>query len=117
MYYQNPYLYQPQSNDNSLIPIPSESEARNYPVAYGHSVTFRDENKPYLYTKTAISQMEPMIFKRFRITEEQIQETPQIAPQNAQMVELSSYVTKAEFEALQKELKALQEALGGVGNV
>ena len=102
-----------QQPQNYFVGISCENEARNYPVAYGNSITFKDENAPYLYTKTVLSQMEPPMFKKYRL----VDETPQIAPQNTQMVELSSYVTKAEFEVLQKELKALQEALGGVGNV
>lgn len=111
MYYQNPMaVQQPQ---NYFIGIPCENDARSYPVAYGNSVTFKDENAPYLYTKTSLSQMEPPIFKKYRL----VDETPQNAPQNIKEVDLSSYVTKTEFEALQKELKALSDALGGVGNV
>ena len=112
----SPYLYnqmQQQTQVQSFVPVSGEHEARSYPVAYGNSVTFKDETAPYLYTKTAISQMEPPIFKKFRIVEEM----PQNAVQNVQEVDLSGYVTKAEFEALQKELKALQEALGGGPNV
>ena len=111
MYYQNPMIQ--QQSQNYYIGIGSEAEARNYPVAYGNSVTFKDENAPFLYTKTALSQMEPPIFKKYRL----VDETPQNAPQISRGMDLSDYVTKAEFEALQKELKALSDALGGVGNV
>ena len=111
MYYQNPMVtQQPQ---NYFIGIGSEAEARNYHVAYGSSITFKDENAPYLYTKTSLSQMEPPIFKKYRL----VDETPQNAPLKVQEVNLSDYVTKTEFEALQKELKALADALGGVGDV
>jgi hypothetical protein len=113
MYYQNPYLMQqPQNSNNGFVAVSGEQEARNYPVAYGNSVTFKDENAPYLYTKTAISQMEAPIFKKFKIVEE----LPQNAPQNVQGYDLSTFVTKDEFGALREELRALQEALGGVGN-
>ena len=110
--YNYPYAMQQQQNLNSFVPVSSENEARNYPVAYGNSVTFKNENAPYLYTKTSISQMEAPIFKVFKI----IEETPQIAPQNIQGYDLSTFVTKDEFGALQRKLEALSEALGGVPN-
>lgn len=115
MYYQNPmYNMNAQTqSQNCFVGVSCENEARNYPVAYGNSVTFKNENEPYLYSKTVLSQMEAPIFKKYRIVEE----LPQNAPQNVQGVDLSTFVTKTEFGALQKELQALQEALGGVGNV
>lgn len=109
MYNFNPYMMQQQQ---SFVPVSNEAEARNYPVAYGNSVTFRNDNEPYLYSKTVLSQMEAPIFRKYRIVEE----LPQNAPQNMQGYDLSTFVTKAEFEALHEELKALSDALGGVPN-
>lgn len=121
--YRNPYQYQNpypanmnmQNNpiqDNIIVSVPNEQDARGYLVAPGHSVIFKDENKPMVfYTKTAISQFEPPIFKIFDMVE-RTQETPVNAPQNDKPMDLSTFVTKDEFGALQKELQALKQALG-----
>ncbi len=121
--YRNPYQYQSpyvpnlnmQNNstqDNFFVSIPSEQDARNYLVAIGHTVIFKDENKPMVfYTKTVNSQFEAPIFKIFDMIERK-QETPINAPQNDKPMDLSTFVTKDEFGALQKELQALKQALG-----
>jgi len=121
--FRNPYSYQnvsPNVNmnmqnpvqDNMIVPIPSENDARSYLVAPGHSVIFKDENKPMVfYAKTVISQFEPAIFKIYDMVE-RTQETPVNAPQNDKPMDLSAYVTKDEFGALQKELDTLKQALG-----
>ena len=57
--YYNPYYQQPQMNyqpqqipsqiqNNGFISVRSELEARNYPVAPGNSITFKDETAPYV---------------------------------------------------------------------
>ena len=121
--YRNPFQYQNpyQANvnipttpiqDNMIVSVQSEQDARNYLVAYGHSIIFKDENKPLVfYTKTAISQFEPPVFKIYDLVE-RTQETPVNAPENAKPMDLSAFVTKDEFGALQKELQALKQALG-----
>ena len=121
--YRNPYQYQSpyvpnlnmQNNstqDNYFVSVPSEQDARNYLVAIGHTVIFKDENKPMVfYTKTVNSQFEAPIFKIFDMIERK-QETPINAPQNDKPMDLSAFVTKDEFGALQKELQALKQALG-----
>ena len=51
---------------------PSEAYARNYSVAPGNSVLFKDESAPYMYSKTmGFSQLDQPIFKRFRLVEEE----------------------------------------------
>lgn len=121
--YRNPFQYQNpfQANvnipttpiqDNMIVSVQSEQDARNYLVAYGHSIIFKDENKPLVfYTKTAISQFEPPVFKIYDLVE-RTQETPVNAPENVKSMDLSTFVTKDEFGALQKELQALKQALG-----
>ena len=42
----------PQIQNGGFVSVRSEIEARNYPVAPGNSVTFKDEYSPYVYTKT-----------------------------------------------------------------
>ena len=83
MNYFNPYYNQPMqaqqpqmsptqmSGSSSFVSVRSEAEARNYPVAYGNSVNFKDENAPYLYVKTmGFSQLDRPIFERYRLTKE-----------------------------------------------
>lgn len=67
-----PYYYQPQQIQNGgLVSVRGINEARNYPVAPGNSVTFKDENSPYIYTKTmGFSQLDRPIFEVFRLTKE-----------------------------------------------
>jgi len=121
--YPNPYPYvNPYSGmtrlqapvmpqNNTFVPVSNINEAKNYMVAYGNSVTFKDENAPYIYTKTAISQMDAPIFKKYRLVEE-TSDLPVNAPKEEMTMDLSVYVTKDEFGALQKELQALKQALG-----
>lgn len=128
--YPNPYSYvnpysglarpQPpimtQQPNNTFVPVSNINEAKNYMVAYGNSVTFKDENAPYIYTKTAISQMDAPIFKRYRLVEE-TSEMPVNTLKEEKAMDLSNFITKDEFGALQKELEALKKALGEGDNV
>lgn len=62
----------PQMQNGALISVRNEYEARNYPTAHGASLTFKDENAPYLYTKTlGFSQMDVPVFERFRLVKEE----------------------------------------------
>ncbi len=54
-----------------FLSVRSEAEARNYPVAYGNSVTFKDETAPYIYVKTmGFSQLDRPTFEKYRIVKE-----------------------------------------------
>ena len=71
---QQPQNYQQnqQVQNGGFVSAPSEEVARNYPVAIGNSVTFKNENAPYIYTKTkGFSQLEAPIFERFRLVKEE----------------------------------------------
>lgn len=81
--YYNPYQYypqqqqqaQPQIQNGGFISVRSEQEARNYPVAIGNSVTFRDETAPYVYTKTmGFSQLDRPIFEKYKLVKEEVSE-------------------------------------------
>ena len=55
----------------NTISVRSENDARNYPIAPGNSVTFKDENAPYIYIKTmGLSQFDSPTFERFRLVKE-----------------------------------------------
>lgn len=67
---------QPQIQNGGLVFAPSEAYARNYSVAPGNSVLFKDESAPYMYSKTmGFSQLDQPIFKRFRLVEEESEGT------------------------------------------
>lgn len=61
-----------QATQNAgFLSVRSEAEARNYPVAYGNSVTFKDETAPYIYVKTmGFSQLDRPTFEKYRIVKE-----------------------------------------------
>jgi hypothetical protein len=62
---------QPQIS-NGFISVRSEMEARNYPVGLGNSVTFKDENAPYVYTKTmGFSQLDIPRFEKYKLVKEE----------------------------------------------
>ena len=107
--------YQPQQSN--LLHVQSEQQAREWTVALGTSVMFIDDNSPYIYTKTAgSSQLEPAVFKRFRISEDNAPQSAQIAPQggsNGEAVSLPDYVTKAEFEPFKAIVERIEKELIG----
>lgn len=115
---------QQQIQNGGFIPVPSIDVARNYHVAPGTSVTFIDENSPYVYTKTrGFSQFEPPVFEKLRLVkEEDAPQNPQVAQSTASddiPIKNIEYATKDEIKAirdaqvvLQKEIKAIKESMG-----
>lgn len=89
--YNNPYMYQQpyqvpaqqqplQIQNGGFISVRNEAEARNYPVAPGNSVTFKDETSPYVYTKTmGFSQLDRPIFERYKLIKEEDSEDSKVA--------------------------------------
>ena len=77
-YQQQFYQPMPQIQNGGFISVQSEEEARAWSVAPGNSITFKDENAPYCYTKTmGFSQFDRPKFEKFRlIKEEEPDETP-----------------------------------------
>lgn len=85
MNYPNYYYQQPQNQiqNGGLVSVRNVMEARNYPVAPGNSVTFKDENSPYVYTKTmGFSQLDRPIFEVFRLVKEDITPEVEAKPQD-----------------------------------
>lgn len=119
-YYQQPQpiqqtIQQPQQSvqqiqNGGFIPVPSEDVARNYPVAPGNSVTFKNENAPYVYTKTmGFSQLDRPIFEKYKLVREEdseITETPKQCSCNKDVEQL-----KADVEQLRGELDVLREQI------
>ena len=82
--YFNPY-YQPvqmpmqqqmmPAQSSSFVSVRNEMEARNYPIAPGNSITFKDEMAPYVYTKTmGFSQLDRPVFEKYKLIKETVAE-------------------------------------------
>lgn len=120
-YYQYPnYIYPnytkmetPQIQNGGFVTVRSENEAKNYPVAQGTSVTFKNETAPYIYTKTVgFSQLDIPLFEKYKLIKEEVSEsqiTPQtpsetFEPDNSALEEL-----KSEIEAIWKEINRIKK--------
>lgn len=113
-YQNNMQPQQPQQIQNGgFISVHNIQEAINYPVAPGNSVTFKDENSPYIYVKTkGFSQLEEPIFKKFRLIEEndtQQQESTTTATEQA--VNYADFAKQTEITALWSEIDALKKQI------
>lgn len=124
--YYNPYLSQntypnqlqpnqssqAQIQNNGFLPVPDEAFARNYPVAYGNSVMFKDENAPYIYTKTmGFSQMDVPKFEKYRLVKEEPSERPN-SPQNG-LEDIKAIISSIDkineqIETLWSEIEAIK---------
>ena len=113
----NPYYQVPQAQQSNLIHVQSEAQAREWSVSLGSSVMFIDDNAPFIYTKTAgSSQLEPAVFKRFRVTEDVGPRSAQEAPQAASDIpggKLSEYLTRAEFEPFKAIVERIEKEMIG----
>lgn len=102
----------PQIQNGGFVMVKDINEAMNYPVAPGNSVTFKNENLPYIYTKTlGFSQLDNPIFEKFRLVkevDEQIEEVVDTTENNVPFVE---YVTKEEADDLRAEINVLKEEI------
>lgn len=110
--YQQNYNQAPQQIQNGgFISVRSMEEALNYPVAPGNSVTFKDENAPYVYTKTkGFSQLDQPIFEKYRLVKEAepVPEAPQ-KPDNGFDCEKEIKLLWDEVKAVKNQLKAHSE--------
>ena len=106
-------MQQPTIQQSGFVLVPSEQEARNYPVAPGNSVTFKDEHAPYCYVKTmGFNQLDRPTFERYRLVKEDSPVTAQNAPTSADSKEGSkdtAYALKSDLAAIWSELDALKE--------
>lgn len=125
MYYQQlQNMQQPQQNtqqttqiqNGGFVMVKDISEALNYPVAPGNSVTFKNENQPYIYTKTlGFSQLDQPVFETFKLVKEERAEAPITASEDvvAQFLTLDEgNALRAELDALKAELIELKHELG-----
>lgn len=112
---QQAQMQQPQIQNGGFIQVHNEDEARNYPIAPGNSVTFKDENAPYVYTKTmGFSQLDRPIFEKYRLVKEddiQAAQNQPVSVANNQTANMIDYALKADLTALQADFSAEIEAL------
>lgn len=104
--YQNAIQAQAQQQyqQSGLISVRSEMEARNYAIAPGNSLMFKDESQPYVYVKTmGPSQFDQPTFEKFRLVKEEA-DVPQ-------QVEQPEYVLKSEFEKLRDEIQTFMKTM------
>ena len=111
------YFYPQQQNmqmqvqNSGFISVRNEFEARNYPVAYGNSVTFKDENAPYVYTKTmGFSQLESPRFEKYKLVKEDPQEA-QTETLTEKPIDLSMYAEKSQIESIWSEIEAIKKLI------
>ena len=80
-------------------------EARNYPVAPGNSVTFKDETSPYVYTKTqGFSQLDRPVFEKYRLVKEE--DAPDVQPNVHEQ-----YALQSDLELIRKEIAELRKSM------
>lgn len=102
-----PQVQQQNNTRSDFVVVRSEEEARNYPVAFGNTVTFKHESEPYMYTKTmGVSQLDRPVFERYKLIKEQVSDKP-IEQKN----EDSGSIEKMqnEINALWKEIESLKK--------
>lgn len=109
---------QQQIQNGGFVSVHNENEARNYPIAPGNSVTFKDENAPYVYTKTqGFSQLDRPVFEKYRLVKEeeyQPQQVAQNAPTSAEKTEQANnidYALKSDLRALWGEIEELKKRI------
>lgn len=116
---QSQQMQQPTIQQSGFVLVPSEQEARNYPVAPGNSVTFKDENAPYCYVKTmGFNQLDRPTFERYRLVKEDSPVTAQNAPTSADSAGESkdtTYALKSDLGAIWSEIDAIKEKLKAQG--
>lgn len=115
--HQNPYYQQtqqqvqPQIQQNGLVLVQSEQEARSYPVAPGNSVTFKDERGPYCYVKTmGFNQLDQPLFEKYRLVKE---DSPEIASESPLSRDSSASDKELTF-ALKSDLSAIWSEIDGI---
>lgn len=114
-YYQQMQNMQtnPQIQNGGFVIVKDINEAQCYPVAPGNSVTFKNENQPYIYTKTlGFSQLDQPIFETFRLVKEerQIQNSFRIDNEEPELKEVE-YLSASYGEEINAEISELKNEL------
>ena len=98
-----------QPQNAGFVTVRSEAEARNYPVGYGNSVTFKDETAPYIYSKTmGYSQLDVPVFEKYKLVKEEAQEAKS-EPKPSEADNSALDKLKAEIGQIWSEIEALKK--------
>lgn len=114
-YYGNQYQQRqrPQVQIGGFAPVPSEMDARRYPMAPWTKMVFLNTNAPFCYTKTRYGREEPEEFHIFRDVDffphQPQQQQQQPAPQPQQQAQ--GYDMRHEMEALEQRVTERIDAL------
>ena len=101
----------PQIQQSGFILVRSEDEAKNYPVAPGASVTFKDETRPYCYVKTmGFNQFDRPMFERYRLVKEDAPNEPK-TDESGKGEEHIDYATKHDLDGIWDEIEALKSKI------
>lgn len=107
-----------QIQNGGFLIAPNEAYARNYQVALGTSVTFKDEHAPYVYEKTmGFSQLEGPKFEKYRLIKEEPNETPNSPEKEADDSKAVNDTIEnliSEIEAIKADIKSIKERLKGI---
>ena len=109
--YTNPYMIQPQyqpAPQNGIIWIQGEAAAKSYLVAPNSSVALWDSERQSIYIKSADAAGMPSMKVIDYTIRDQTHGNGPVSVSAPQTIDLSGYVTKAEFEALQAQIEALK---------
>jgi len=119
----NPYLMQnqqqyapqmvQQQTQSPFITVRSEAEARNYPVAYGNSVTFKDETSPYVYCKTMFSQFDKPSFEKYRLVKEDTPEEPEKKECGCDSLKKQMLEIQLDISSIWKEIDLIKDRKKG----
>lgn len=103
---------QNQQTQTSFVLVRSEEEARNYPVAPGNSITFKDESRNYCYVKSmGFNQLDSPTFERYRLVKEDDAPAAQngpVQPTSREVQNPPQYALKTDLTALWDEIDALK---------
>lgn len=104
---------QPQIQNGGFVNVRSEEEAKNYPVALGNSVTFKDETSPYIYTKTmGFSQLDRPIFEKYKLVKEMPAESSKLtekAVADDDSIKPTINEIKAEIKRIWSEIEGIKK--------
>ena len=101
----------PAMQNGGFAFVRSEQEARDYPVAPGNYMTFKDEHAPFLYEKSkSFSQLDEPMFEKYRL----IKETGSGSVSEATAPDLTSEAAPAsadDLDTLNNEIEKLRGEL------
>lgn len=109
---QQPSVQPPQAVNTNKTYVSGIEDVRLRPLPPNSEFIFLDNEKSILYQKKVDSNGQFEV-KAYEITEYNADTTPIAQPQ----VDLSGYVPRTEFEALQREIKALSDKISNIRSV